>query len=144
MATAFRNVTATAADPVATWPTEAVRAAIERGDLRDWRRLIAAVRADPWGRVARKIEEVLSHSRPYGVAELLEAGLADARMVAEAEERALVAAELRSLIAASGLTQGLFASRMGTSAPRLSSYVNGSVTPSAALLVRARRVADLR
>ncbi|MDN5748643.1 MAG: helix-turn-helix domain-containing protein [Pseudonocardia sp.] len=44
-------------------------------------------------------------------------------------------------MAASGRTRADFARSVGTSASRLSTYVNGSVTPSAAMLVRMRRVA---
>lgn len=44
----------------------------------------------------------------------------------------------------SGLSRAEFASRVGTSASRLSTYVSGRVTPSAALLLRMRRVADAR
>lgn len=140
MTVAFRNVTSQPTDPVGSWSTEAVQAALERGDLAEWRLLVEAVGADPWGRTARQIEEVLSHSRPYGTAELLERAIAAARARAEAEERASVAAELRELVRLSGLTQAGFARRLGTSASRMSSYVNGSVVPSAALMVRARRV----
>lgn len=123
------------------WPTEAVQAAVERGGLCEWRRLVDQVRAEPWGRTARQIEEVLRHSRPYGVAELLEHALDGARARSESAERATVAAELRELIAGSGLTQAEFASRLGTSASRLSSYVNAAVVPSATLMVRARSTA---
>lgn len=42
------------------------------------------------------------------------------------------------------LSRAQFASQIGTSASRLSTYVNGKVTPSAALLVRMRRVAERR
>src|SRR5262245_57932550 len=65
--------------PVSQWPTEAVQTALERGDLADWHRIVAAMQADPWGRTARQVEEVLSHSRPYGVAEAVEAALSRAR-----------------------------------------------------------------
>lgn len=138
---AFRNLTITPEDPVVRWPTEAVQASLERGDLADWRRLAAEVRADPWGRTARQIEEVLGHSRPYGVAELFERVIGSARDDAETEERAEVAAELRALVARSSITQAEFARRMGTSASRLSTYVTGSVVPSASLMVRARKTA---
>jgi len=141
MPLAFRNVDARPEDSVGTWPTEAVRAALERGELGDWRRLVDQFRTDPWGRTARQIEEVLSHSRPYGVAELIEATLYQARRDAEAAERSAVAAELLELVSRSGLTQAAFAARMGTSASRFSTYVNGGVTPSAALIVRARGIA---
>jgi hypothetical protein len=41
----------------------------------------------------RQVEEVLSHSRPYGVAEAMETALARARLRAEESERAAVTAE---------------------------------------------------
>jgi transcriptional regulator with XRE-family HTH domain len=41
----------------------------------------------------------------------------------------------------SRLSRAEFASRIGTSPSRLSTYVTGKVTPSAALLVRMRRTA---
>lgn len=44
----FRNITASVDDPVETWPFEGILAAVERGTLPDWRRLAAAIRADPW------------------------------------------------------------------------------------------------
>ncbi len=144
MSVAFRNVSSLPEDPVERWPTEAVQAALERGDIGDWRRLAGAVDADPWGRTARQIEEVLSHSRPYGTAELFERAIEAARTRAENEERASVAAELRELVQRSGLLQAEFARRLGTSASRMSSYVNGAVVPSATLMVRARNVAGRR
>ena len=59
---------------------------------------------------------------------------------AEAAERALVAEEVRQLVDVSGLSLTEFASRMGTSVSRLSTYRSGRVTPSAALMTRMRRV----
>jgi hypothetical protein len=58
--------------PLWVWPTEAAQTALERGDIADWHRITAEVRADPWGKTARQVEEVLSHSRPYGIAEAME------------------------------------------------------------------------
>jgi DNA-binding transcriptional regulator YiaG len=142
MPLAFRNLTITPDAPVSEWPTEAVQAALERGDLADWHRIVAAIQADPWGRTARQLEEVLSHSRPYGVTEAMETALSRARQRAEANERAAVAAEIREAVERSGLSQAEFASRIGTSASRLSTYVSGKVTPSAMLMLRIRRVAE--
>jgi transcriptional regulator with XRE-family HTH domain len=51
-------------------------------------------------------------------------------------------AEVRRLVDESGLTRADFASRIGTSASRLSTYVNGKVTPSAALLLRMKENAQ--
>jgi hypothetical protein len=111
MALAFRNLTITPDAPVSEWPTEAVQTALERGDLADWRRIVAEIGADRWGRTARQVEEVLSHSRPYGVAEAMETALSRARERAEASERAAVAAEIREAVKRSGLSRAEFASR---------------------------------
>lgn len=141
MSLAFRNIVVDPDDPVTEWPTEGVLTALERGGLSHWRRLATAIHHDPWGPVARRVEEALAVTRPYGAAELLERAIARARAAAEERERDAVAVEITALVAASGMTQAGFARAIGTSASRLSTYVNGSVTPSAALLVRMRRVA---
>jgi predicted XRE-type DNA-binding protein len=140
-ALAFRNVDASPADPVSGWPQEAIQTALERGGLTDWRRLAAVIQAEPWGPIARRVEEVLAYSRPYGVAFAFERAIAQSREAAEMAERDAVAAEIRDLVARSGLSQAEFSSRLGTSPSRLSTYVSGKVTPSAALLLRMRRVA---
>jgi DNA-binding transcriptional regulator YiaG len=137
----FRNITASPDDPVETWPFEGILAAVERGTLPDWRRLAEAIRADPWGPVARQVLEAVRLVRPYGTAELLEGVVARARKLAADSERSAVAAEVRRLVADSGLSQNDFADRIGTSRSRLSTYMSGKVVPSAALMVRMRRVA---
>ncbi len=144
MALTFRNVTTSPEDPVQTWPSEAVVTAMERGDLGDLARLAAAIASDPWGRTARQIEEALGHTRPYGVADIMTEAIRRARRRAEASERAAVAAELAELVRRSGLSRADFASRLGTSRSRLSTYLSGKVIPSAALMVRAERVSTRR
>lgn len=141
MSLAFRNIDVDPDAPVTEWPTEGVLTALERGGLAHWRRLVVAIQEDPWGPVARRVEAAVAAVRPYGAAELLERAIARARTAAEERERDAVAVEITALVAASGMTQAGFARAIGTSASRLSTYVNGSVTPSAALLVRMRRVA---
>lgn len=138
---AFRNVDASPADPVSEWPLEAIQTGLERGGLAHWRRMADAVRAQPWGPVSRRIEEVLTYSRPYGVTEAMERAISDARQGAEAAERKAVAAEIDQLVRTSGLSRAEFASQIGTSTSRLSTYASGKVTPSAALLLRMRRIA---
>ena len=49
--------------------------------------------------------------------------------------------EVRNLVGRSGLSKQDFAERIGTSRSRLSTYMSGKVVPSAALMVRMRRVA---
>ncbi len=139
----FRNVTASPDDPVETWPFEGILAAVERGTLPDWRRLARVIQADPWGLVAQQVIEAIGLSRPYGTAELLEGVVGRARKQAAEAERGEVAAEVRMLVGDSGLSQQDFADRMGTSRSRLSTYMSGKVVPSAALMVRMRRVARL-
>jgi DNA-binding transcriptional regulator YiaG len=138
----FRNIEASPEDPVQTWPFEGILAAVERGTLPDWRRLAEAIDADPWGPVAQQVIEALSLSRPYGTAELLEGVIGRARAEAADAERQEVAAEIRNLVDGSGLSRQDFAGRIGTSRSRLSTYISGQVVPSAALMVRIRRVAS--
>lgn len=141
MTLAFRNLELRPDTPVARWPTEAVRIALERGDLADWHRLAVEIDREPWGSIARKVEEVLRADRPYGVTEAMEAVIERARARAESAERAAVAAEIGSALARTGLTRAELASRLGTSPSRLSTYLSGKVTPSATLLVRLRSLA---
>lgn len=137
----FRNVDASPDEAVEKWPMEAIQAALERGSLKHWKRLAAAIKAQPWGPVARNVEDVLTYSHPYGIAKTMERVIEDARRDTETAERAAIAAEVRQLIEKSGLSRREFASRIGTSTSRLSTYATGKVAPSAALLLRMRAAA---
>ena len=126
----FRNVDASPEDPVDTWPFEGILAAVERGTLPDWRRLAAAIVAEPWGQVAHQVSEAVRLSRPYGTSTLLESVIKNARRAAAEAERLQVATEIRSLVERSGLSSQDFARHIGTSPSRLSTYMSGKVTPS--------------
>ena len=139
----FRHLDVGPDAPVEAWPTEGVLAALERGGLGDWRRLATAVRADPWGPVARRLEDALAASRPYGAAPLMERVLAHARRDVEVAERTEVARRVQALLDASGLGRAAFAEAIGTSTSRLSTYLTGKVAPSSTLLVRMERVARI-
>ncbi len=139
----FRHLDVDPSDPVSTWPMEAVLTAVERGSLRDWRRIVHTVRADPWGPLARRLEDALSLVQPYGTAVLLRRALERARADAEAAERAEVARRVRAAWQASGMTQAAFAEAIGTSPSRLSTYLRGRVAPASPLLVRMERVAGV-
>ena len=138
----LRNVDLDPDTPVEAWPFEVVQTLIERGGLSDWRLLIKEIQRDPWGATSKRVEEALSISRPYGTAELFEKAIADARNTAIAAEKAEVACEVGELVARSRLSKAEFASRIGTSSSRLSTYLSGRVMPSAALMVRMRHLAD--
>ncbi|MGL5865983.1 MAG: helix-turn-helix domain-containing protein [Dermatophilaceae bacterium] len=139
---ALRNVDADPSDAVETWPYEALVAAIERGTISTWVRITSAIDREPWGDVARQIEEYLRYASPYGVGPLLHRALARSKAHAEARERAEVAAEIADLIERTGLPVTDVARRIGTSRTRLSTYRSGRVIPSATLLVRLRALAD--
>ena len=79
MTLVFRNIDASPTDPVESWPTEAVITALERGSLSDWHRLGEAIRTDPWGPVARRVETALTCVHPYGVDVAMRRILSDAR-----------------------------------------------------------------
>jgi len=118
---------------------EALVTAIARGTVSDWVRLTRVIDDDPWGVVARQVEDYLSYESPYGVGPLLARAIARSRREAGVRERAEVAAEVRRLVESSGLSMADLASRIGTSRPRLSTYRSGRVTPSAAMMSRLRR-----
>lgn len=139
MSLAFRNVDVDPDAPVDAWPYEAIVTVVERGTIGDWLRLTRAIDAEPWGVVAREVEEYLGYESPYGVGPLLARAIVRARRQVEESERHEVAREVAGLIARSGLTTAELARRVGTSRSRLSTYRSGRVVPSAAMMVRLRR-----
>lgn len=141
MPVAFRNVDASPEDDVRTWPYEALVTVIDRGLVGDWQPIFAELRRSPRGELARRVERYLSYREPDGVSALFGLAIENARKEAEKADQAEVAARVRSAVARSELTKAEFARRVGTSASRLSTYLNGKVTPSAAMLVRIERTA---
>jgi hypothetical protein len=128
--------------PVELWPTSAIRSALQGGDIATWKRIAAALKRDPFGRTARQVEEVLEGTRPYGISKALWEVLERARTHLEANERAEVARHIRLLIDRSGLGEPEFASRIGVSPEDLGTYLDGSVSPTSALMIRMRRLSD--
>jgi hypothetical protein len=127
---------------VELWPTSAIRSAMQGGDIDTWKRIAAALKRDPYGRTARQVEEVLEGTRPYGISKALAEVLERARMHLEANERAEVGRHVRLLMDRSGLAEHEFASRIGVEPDDLAAYLDGSVSPSASLMVRMRRLSD--
>ena len=141
MSIAFRNVDASPSDDIRTWPYEALVTVIDRGLVGDWKPIFDELRCSPWGKVARRVEAYLSYREPDGVSTLFRLAVEHARSEAEDSERAEVAARVRDAVARSGLRNSEFARLIGTSASRLSTYLSGKVTPSAAMLMRIERAA---
>jgi hypothetical protein len=128
--------------PVEFWPTAAIRAAMQGGDIATWKRIAAALKRDPYGRTARQVEEILDGTRPYGISKALAEVLERARIHLEANERAEVGRHVRLLVERSGLAEQEFASRIGVDPEDLMAYLDGSMSPSASLMVRMRRLSD--
>lgn len=144
MVVAFRNIDVTPDDPVEEWGFEGLLTAVDRGSLREWRMIMRAVEADPFGAVADTLTEVLDIAEDSGVVGALRCALTRARDAADAEDRQIVAERMVELVRRSGLDQGSFARRIGTSRTRLNTYLTGRTTPSAAVLIRSERVAEHR
>lgn len=142
MALQFRNVDADPDDDVRTWPFEALVTAIDRGLVPDWQPILAEVRRSPWGFVARRVERCLDLRPHDGVSALFRSAVDRARAAAERADRDEVASRVRAAVERSGLPNVRFAEHIGTSASRLSTYLSGKVTPSAAMLLRIERTAS--
>jgi len=138
----FRNLEVVWSDPIDLWPYEAVVTTIERGLVRDWQPILRDMRLRPWGRVAGYVEHYTKNPDDASAGALFAAALAKARQDREEQEREEVASRVRRAIEASGVSATEFASRIGTSASRLSTYANGHVVPSAVMLVRIEREGD--
>lgn len=143
MALEFRNVDASPTDPVTTWPYEALVTAIDRGLVADWQPIFAELRRSPWGPVARRVERYLSYREPDGVGALFALAVERARADADRRYRGAVASRMRASVERSGLSHADFAELVGTSASRLSTYLSGKVTPSAAMLLRVEHAPDV-
>lgn len=128
--------------PVEYWPTAAIRAALETDDLTVWQRIVAAIKRDPYGRTARQVEEVLETARPYGVSKALAEVLVRTRDHLEASERTEVAKQIQAMLRRSKLAPQEFASRVGLSNEEFATYLEGSVSPRASLLLRMQRLSD--
>ncbi|MGQ9351980.1 XRE family transcriptional regulator [Mycolicibacterium gilvum] len=128
--------------PVEFWPTAAIRAALESDDLSVWQRIVVAIKRDPYGRTARQVEEVLETARPYGVSKAMAEVLTRTREHLEANECAEVARHVRLLLERSGLGEQEFASRIGVPADDFATYLQGSVSPAASLMIRMGRLSD--
>ncbi len=131
-----------AEQPVEFWPTSAIRSALEGGDIVIWKRIAVALKRDPFGRTARQVEEVLHGAHPYGVSKAMWEVLERARAHLEANERAEVARHVRLLMDRSGLGEQEFGSRIGVSVDELAAYLDARKSPSAALMIRMRRLSD--
>jgi len=121
--------------PLPATPSE-FRLVVERGGADLWRRILANIAVHPWGPVVARLEELARAADLEGPARAIDRCAKVYRERVAESERREVAKEIRRLVAVSGRTQRQFAQYVGTSAPRLSTYGSGIVTPSAAMMLR--------
>ncbi|MDZ5619768.1 helix-turn-helix transcriptional regulator [Nocardioides sp. HM23] len=115
---------------------------IERRGVDEWRKVLAIIAANPWGPEVSRLTELAVEADLPAPASAMEWCAKVYRKRFEEAERLEVAKEIRRLVAISGCSQRQFAQYIGTSPSRLSTYVNGLVTPSAAMMLRISRSAS--
>lgn len=115
---------------------------IERRGVDEWRKVLAIIAANPWGPEVTRLAELATEADLPAPASAMEWCAKVYRKRFEEAERLEVAKEIRRLVAISGCSQRQFAQYIGTSPSRLSTYVNGLVTPSAAMMLRISRSAS--
>ena len=121
---------------------DAVRC-VDRGNIEAWRAQIAVLAAaSPWMPYSTTLRDLLLEGDRPTHAQAWDAAVDYYRAQAEQRERQMVAREIRRLVVDSGYSQRQFAAMIGTSPPRLSTYINGVVAPSATMMVRIRRVSE--
>jgi hypothetical protein len=115
---------------------------VEKRGAAEWRRVLAIIASNPWGPEVIRLAELAREADLPAPASALEWCAKVYRKRFEEAERLEVAKEIRRLVAISGCSQRQFAQYIGTSPSRLSTYVNGLVTPSAAMMLRISRSAS--
>lgn len=142
MSLTFRNLSVSPTDPIECWGVEGLLTAVDRGALPDWRRIAHAVRRNPRGKVAAELRDVVAVAQDASAASVLERILHEALALEDEQDKEKAAEAMRTAFEESGLRRAQFAERLGTSQSRVSTYLSGKVTPSAALLIRAQRIAS--
>lgn len=98
-----------------------LQAILDGGDVEDWRAILVAIRQDPWGPVAARVDRILPHLESYGTGPAVAAWLRRCR--AGLDVAAVSLAELRQ---DHGLTQRDLADRLGVSQAQVARMERGS------------------
>lgn len=108
-----------------------------------WRSQIAIIADNPWTAYPVDLQRLALLADLPVLAAIIGEATHVYRDRSARRERAEVAREIRRLVAISGLSQRQFASMVGTSASRISTYSTGAVTPAATMMLRIRRFSKL-
>ena len=136
----FRNLDVSPEDPVEAWGVEGIATAIDRGETTDWAKFLNAVQLDPYGKVARDLEQAIEVAESPGITALCRRALEASR----ASDKEWLAARFRRHVLESGMTREQLAKYLGTSRSRLSTYETGVVTPSAIISEKVRDLGEQR
>lgn len=114
------------------------------GDSAATERVRRTIRDDPWGPTARAVEYAATAmpDTPGPVTQRWTRVIDAAREDATVADRQEVARILSAAVKRTGLPHRHFATRVGTTPSRFSTYVQGKATPSATFLIRAQRIAE--
>ena len=116
---------------------------VEKHGADRWRRILANIATNPWEPGGPQVADLARSAGLPAAARAIERCTQIYRARAEDSDKRAIAREIRRLVAVSGCSQREFAAYLGTSGPRLSTYVNGTVTPSATRMLRIKRVAAM-
>lgn len=119
-----------------------LRSLVADGNVAQWRLQLSAIASGPWGPHGERLIAFADEADLPAVRMHVEQTIRYYKKRHEKAEKEAVAREIQRLVRLSGVTQRDFAKYIGTSASRLSTYANGVVTPSAAMLLRIRRTAE--
>lgn len=109
-------------------------------DVGRWRPLLAPLVEHPWSRYVDRLEAAAAAADDPWIARLVGGCVEALRQRTADRERRAVAKAIRDAVVVAGVTQKEFAALVGTSQSRFSTYINGQVVPSAAMLLRIRQM----
>lgn len=112
---------------------------VDGGSVLEWRHHLATIAASPWSPYSRHLVDLATKASRPSVAAVVDQFTEVCREHNKEREREQVAEEVRRHVTESGVTQRQFAQWVGTSPSRLSTYISGTVTPSASLMLRMAR-----
>lgn len=133
----FRNIDVSPDDHVSEWGVEGLLTAIERGEARHWDRIVEWAKRDDSPEFREALAEALDLAEGGGAAWIRNVL---ARLDESPKQRTL--RRLNAAWRSSGLSRAAFAARLGTSGSRMSTYLNGSTTPSAEMLEAMEHLAQ--
>lgn len=116
---------------------------VDHGSVLEWRHHFAMIASSPWSPYSHHLADLAQQAARPEVVGLVDRFTQVCREQHKEREREQVAEEVRRLVADSGATQREFAQWVGTSPSRLSTYISGTVTPSASLMLRITRTSRL-